>query len=137
MSAVRWGGIDQRECSRWSFGLYNFFRSRRTSTTLRLRNFCFATFICIISIFSLFQSRGKPCLCFFAIARVVCIRICLGENPSTEAALRPPLHCKAGKELEGSRPKERVLMSSHRVIHACEQTQLGLRMTRTLCMGDS
>src|SRR5882762_6873034 len=123
MDAVGWGGIIQRECGsrQWrsrSLGLYDFFRT----SSFRLRNFCFATLICIISLFSLFQSRGKPCLRFFAMARVVCIGIYLRENPSTEAALRPPLHCKAGKELEGSRPKERVLMSSHRVIHACEQT---------------
>ena len=141
MDAVGWGGIIQRECGSqqwrsWSFGLYNFFHSRRTSS-FRLRNFCFATLICIISLFSLFQSRGKPCLRFFAIARVVCICICLGENPSTEAALRPPLHCKVGKELGGSRPKEGILMSSHRVIpsHACEQTQPRLRMTLTRCTG--
>src|SRR5882762_4706063 len=95
MDAVGWGGIIQRECGsrQWrsrSLGLYDFFRT----SSFRLRNFCFATLICIISFFSLFQSRGKTCLRFFAIARVVCICICLGENPSTEAALRPPFHCK-------------------------------------------
>lgn len=102
MGAVAWKSIIQKECGSrqwrsWSSlesGLwYDFFHSRRT-TSFRLRNFCFAPFICIISFFSLFQSRGKPCLRFFAIARVVCICICLGENPSAEAALRPPFHCK-------------------------------------------
>jgi hypothetical protein len=138
MGAIGWGSIIRREYGSrqwrsWSFGLYDAFQSRRTSS-FSLRNFCFATLICIISLFSLLQIRGKPCLRFFAIARVVCICICLGENPSTEAALRPPLHCKAGKDLEGPRPKEGVLMSSHRVIRACEQTQPRLRMTRTPCM---
>ena len=98
MGAVGQGFIIQRECGSrqwrsWSFGLYDFFHSRRTSS-FTLRNFCFATLICIISLFSLFQSRRKLCLRFFAIARVVCICICLGENPSAEAALRPPFHCK-------------------------------------------
>ena len=92
------GGIIWREYSSqhwrsWSFSLYGFFQSRRTSS-FRLCNFHFVMIICIMSLFSLLQSIGKPCLCFFAIVWVVCICICVGKNPSTEAALRPPLHCK-------------------------------------------
>lgn len=130
MGAVGWGGIIQRECSNrmwrsWSFGLYDFFHSRRTSS-FRLRNFYFPMLICIISLFSLFQSRGKPCLRFFAIAQVVCICICLGENPSTEAALRPPfrVHCKgqsARKDYIQKKGYERLLimMVSLASSHSC------------------
>ena len=123
MGAVGWGGhIIQRECVTWqwrsqSFNLYDFFHSRRTNS-FRPCNFCFVLLICKISLYSLFQGRGKPCLCFFAIVWVICIGICLGENLSTDAALRPPFHCK------GQSMNVAWLWSHHdQVIHACEQTQ--------------